>query len=399
MKKIFTIYLILFVHYTQAQLISSFSWDQGPVTKATFGPDAISVGSSSRLSPIDDQGAIGLNPGSPKRDIDLVLDGSAFNVEGLDVSILFRREESVAYFFQRGSHFTFGISGGSLFVRFRLKNEDGSFEEIQSGSIQTVPFDDVFHAYQFVYDPNQGMANVYVDGQSVYQYIGGTGRVMHWNTSENMVIGAKSDASGRNVPIYDNARINQIVYNPVLPPLPISLLSFEGEVQNEEVVLQWQTLTELYTDYFVIERSANGKDWAPIGRVAAAGNSNELLAYTLVDATPLEGLQYYRLVEFDQSGKRYEYTIIDVNVETAPVATITQPICYPNPVVGGNTLQVKFTEEMATTVVLYDMQGNLLQKQVVEASQVSLKMPTQRGVYLVKVISEQVNHTEKIIVN
>lgn len=85
-------------------------------------------------------------------------------------------------------------------------------------------------------------------------------------------------------------------------PLPVELLGFEGEVIGPVNRLIWSTASEHDNDHFDVERSADGQDFERIGAVAGAGNSQELVTYTLKDERPLRGANYYRLKQVDTDG-------------------------------------------------------------------------------------------------
>jgi hypothetical protein len=79
--------------------------------------------------------------------------------------------------------------------------------------------------------------------------------------------------------------------------MPVHLLSFEAKAENDYVMIRWFTAKEIETDTFVVERSLNGTEYEEIGRVKAAGMSNTLQAYALVDKNPVaDKPAYYRLV-------------------------------------------------------------------------------------------------------
>ena len=57
--------------------------------------------------------------------------------------------------------------------------------------------------------------------------------------------------------------------------LPLDLLSFTGQLQNNNsVLLNWKTENEINTSYYVVERSADGIRYNGIGNVAANGRNN-----------------------------------------------------------------------------------------------------------------------------
>lgn len=98
----------------------------------------------------------------------------------------------------------------------------------------------------------------------------------------------------------------------LVSPLPIKLLSFSAKPNNEDVDLNWTTATEINNDFFTIERSANGKDFSPIGIKKGAGNSTTVLSYATIDEEPLPGISYYRLKQTDFDGKFSYSNIIAV---------------------------------------------------------------------------------------
>ncbi len=96
--------------------------------------------------------------------------------------------------------------------------------------------------------------------------------------------------------------------------LPISLVKFEAEKLAEKVQLTWVTATEINNDKFIVERSANGEDFAAIAEIKGAGNSKELNEYTMVDANPFKGTAYYRLTQVDFDGTSTSFEPVAVNM-------------------------------------------------------------------------------------
>lgn len=91
--------------------------------------------------------------------------------------------------------------------------------------------------------------------------------------------------------------------------LPIELVRFDAERSDKDVFIQWETVTELNTDLFIIERSLDGDNWASIGSLKAAGNSNTTRLYDLVDIQAPTSQIYYRLIELDKDGTRTSHSI------------------------------------------------------------------------------------------
>lgn len=108
-------------------------------------------------------------------------------------------------------------------------------------------------------------------------------------------------------------------------PLPIELLSFDAELVNGIVNLNWVTASEINNDYFTIEHSLNGTEWRKIKTIDGAGNSSQELNYSTTHDNPNLGLNYYRLRQTDFNGI---YTFSDVKTI---YFSEDQTLIYPNP--------------------------------------------------------------------
>jgi hypothetical protein len=128
-------------------------------------------------------------------------------------------------------------------------------------------------------------------------------------------------------------------------PLPITLVYFRGELINNSVLLKWKTLSELNTDYFLVERSMDGYNWYFLGKVKSAGNSTNPIDYSLIDEEPKYGYNYYRLTQFDNNGQNEKFNIVWVFVEE------------------GNTCKYKYYDMMGKEInYLYASPGIYIRK-------------------------------------
>jgi uncharacterized protein YkwD len=111
--------------------------------------------------------------------------------------------------------------------------------------------------------------------------------------------------------------------------LPIELLSFSGYYSAQSVHLKWATASEKNNAYFIVERSANGKDFQKFSEIKGSGVSNQRIDYTLDDITPLKGISYYRLVQVDFDGTQSYSQVIAVQAGKNNAFSV-----YPNPTKG-----------------------------------------------------------------
>ncbi len=149
-------------------------------------------------------------------------------------------------------------------------------------------------------------------------------------------------------------------------PLPVELVQFTATKQGAVARLDWATASEKNSAYFSVQRSADGRSFTDIGRVAAQGNSRRRHDYTLLDSAPLAGLNYYRLRQVDQDGKFAYSPVLSLRFEAAGGKPAL--LAYPNPAAPqGFRLQAINPGAGAATVQLFDNVGRLVLSQTTAA--------------------------------
>ncbi len=126
-------------------------------------------------------------------------------------------------------------------------------------------------------------------------------------------------------------------------PLPVNLLSFTATYNNQNIILKWTTASESNNWYFGIERSINGNQYEPIGRVAGIGTTSQTTHYNFTDFAPFTATNYYRLKQVDIDG-RYKYSAIlaiKLNSKLKKGVNIS-----PNPV--SNKINISISSDVAT---------------------------------------------------
>ncbi len=94
--------------------------------------------------------------------------------------------------------------------------------------------------------------------------------------------------------------------------LPVELISFNASIDKSgknNVMLNWQTASEINNYGFEIERSAGEKEksWTKIGFINGAGNSDRPMEYSFLDKAAFAGNNFYRLKQIDINGN-YEFS-------------------------------------------------------------------------------------------
>ncbi|MEM7574795.1 MAG: choice-of-anchor Q domain-containing protein [Bacteroidota bacterium] len=145
-------------------------------------------------------------------------------------------------------------------------------------------------------------------------------------------IDAGTSGNSTSLDLAGNQRVqgNAIDLGPLESPftaLPVEWLYFRAQPRDKKVLLSWATATEVSSDYFQVERSADGREFAALDRVTAAGFSEELQTYEWRDESPLSGSNFYRLRQVDLdstfSFSELQYVWLE--------GTSAGPTVFPNP--------------------------------------------------------------------
>jgi hypothetical protein len=178
-------------------------------------------------------------------------------------------------------------------------------------------------------------------------------------------------------------------------PLPVTLLSFTGQLVNESVKLSWTTAQETNSKEFIVERSADGRTFKALGKVAAAGNSNHSINYSYTDAQPIIGMNYYRLQQVDIDGKAILSEVVKIKTDRTGGFYVG-----PNPAHNTVTIYRQGSNE-AIHVELMDVNGKLMKQLNIASATYSTSINVSglsKGIYLMKFISSKGIQTEKIMV-
>lgn len=186
----------------------------------------------------------------------------------------------------------------------------------------------------------------------------------------------------------------------VTGPLPVTLVSFSGQLQNKNVLLNWTAENEISFARYEIERSSNGVNFNAIGSVNAQGSVTTVHYNFTDDQLPSAAIVYYRLKMIDTDG-HYRYSnIIQLRKEVIVQSRIIS--LAPNPFV--NILMIQYEAANKEKI-----EGNILDSKGQLLKQVSFTVTTginqlyingselSPGVYLLRLQTNNQVITQKII--
>lgn len=106
--------------------------------------------------------------------------------------------------------------------------------------------------------------------------------------------------------------IKPLAAQKIVGHMPVKLLAFSAKTNAGGNILEWQTTSEINTREFIIERSADGKDFSLMFWVTPKGTPTGPTFYRYIDSTA--GTQaWYRLRMVDADGKEQVSRVILVN--------------------------------------------------------------------------------------
>ncbi|MEM6966251.1 MAG: S8 family serine peptidase [Bacteroidota bacterium] len=208
--------------------------------------------------------------------------------------------------------------------------------------------------YKYTYPDMLGEGDtIYIRGSDTDDWIAleKLNPVAHWINSEND-ISQKLSEHGQNYSSSFQIHFSQgsntgyaldnfLTYS--LTPLPVELTSFTATRQGDDVILIWETSSELNNERFDIVVAGqplptDEENYKRIGTVSGAGTTTTNQSYTFLDDSPFKsGLRYYRLKQYDFDGTYHysDYRVIDFGA-------IPKVKIFPNPFV--HQINVGFLE-------------------------------------------------------
>ncbi len=135
--------------------------------------------------------------------------------------------------------------------------------------------------------------------------------------------------------------------------IPIELVSFNIKSENDRVMLNWLTATEINNKGFEIERRSD--KWEMIGFVSGFGTTTESHSYTFTDTDPNTGRNTYRLRQVDFDGSFVYSNELEIDVNLPAQYFLDQN--FPNPFNPNTTINFSLPVEARVTVKIFNALG------------------------------------------
>jgi hypothetical protein len=185
--------------------------------------------------------------------------------------------------------------------------------------------------------------------------------------------------------------------------LPVELVTFSGIQQDELVVLEWNTEAEVNNNYFVLQRSTDGKLFTDIAYVQGNGTSAHANHYSFNDSVAANGTNYYRLLQVDYNQSSPEVILLENGTLDSRVGDSKTGLYHYSEVisVGFHTAkdyefyltpdfaQIQFYQSEPGYVIVVDISGVVIFRDVVSGpANVQIPISGKHGLWYACLIKE-----------
>jgi hypothetical protein len=171
------------------------------------------------------------------------------------------------------------------------------------------------------------------------------------------------------------------ITGPANTSLPLTLTGFTAFKNNADVMVKWNTSNEQNVSRFIIERSSDGINFAPIGSVAARNQPQDTYSYPdLISQMPVRpsGYLHYRLKMVD-ADEHFRYS----NIARISIEADANLVVGPNPF--RDQLNI-YAQAEIKTVTLTDMGGReVFRSSGVVGNRITIPGKLPSGQYLLRI--------------
>jgi hypothetical protein len=155
--------------------------------------------------------------------------------------------------------------------------------------------------------------------------------------------------------LFTGLSYNSVWRRPLSQVVPVELTAFTAKAMHQQVILKWNTATELNNNGFEIQRKVAESDFATIGFVRGEGTTTNQREYSYIDKNLTDGKYFYRLKQVDYNGT-YEYSsVIEVDVRSLNEYALEQN--FPNPFNPITTIGYVLKEKTNAKLILLNAIG------------------------------------------
>ncbi len=184
--------------------------------------------------------------------------------------------------------------------------------------------------------------------------------------------------------------------------LPLRWLNVQVKPVKNDVQVSWETAAEENTDYFSVQRSADGINFIDAGTIKAKGSGSNKYQFTDAGSMKYSGVRkwYYRIKSTDIDGKAFLSKVLTIT----PNGLAGRIKIMPNPVNRSLNIMLVANENYSAQVRIVDIHGKILYQRtvVVKSGENTIITDVNRlknGVYMLQVVADGSSLTEKFMIS
>lgn len=174
---------------------------------------------------------------------------------------------------------------------------------------------------------------------------------------------------------------SMVITPPSGGPLPVVLSTFYVKRNNNVILINWKTATEVNVKEFILQKNT-GQGWFDVKTVAARNVANGA-SYSTSDMNTSKGTTLYRIkvVDLDRTS-----VLSDTRVVKG-LGTIADYTVFPNPASSNGKITVSDISG-PTEINIIDMSGRLIKTEMLENKNYIELNNLQKGVYQIQIRSK-----------
>ncbi len=229
------------------------------------------------------------------------------------------------------------------------------------------------------------LANLLSDNSDVWEPSTGYNKLGHTITIDNT---SSNSACNGEIEFHNSSTF-----------LPVELLHLEAYPNNENIIIQWTTVSEQNNKSFHLEKSKNGRDFTEIKIIEGQGYSETIQNYSYTD-TDVEWNThyYYRLIQKDFDGSSTTSKVVGskISMEHSLSEFENSIKIYPNPSKGKLHLSWDRHLEEIIQIRVLDVLGNemLIHNPTNSLMDIS---SLNNGLYFIELKSRNIDYYQRII--
>jgi uncharacterized protein (UPF0333 family) len=182
--------------------------------------------------------------------------------------------------------------------------------------------------------------------------------------------------------------------------LAVKFTGFSVIREGEKAKLEWSTASEQNINKFEVLRSGNGRTWKTVTTINGQGSTSVSGSFTAFDNTPLSGVNYYVIKQYDKDGSFYQSEIKLLKMPgLKSVVSVS-----PNPSRTGISFRIANSSASNVEAQLISMNGNVIYREIINnvqpnsANKLSMRQQPGPGMYILKLKGEGLSESVKVVI-